>query len=253
MGLTCFECSATIDVPDEQLGDAFLAHARAEHDWPYPDTGIRNYAEASLRLTGPADHLDEIGPVTVHPVTLDRLDDWAAFFDHDAFVGMPEWAACYCLEPHTHDPTAEPDPDAPSWRANRSGMRTRLAEGRARGYLAYVEGRPVGWVNASLRSDYALYRLVDPDGPPAGDVIGVSCFIIAPPYRRHGVAAALLDRVLADAAERGAAWVEGYPMNDPEGTDAGHFRGPANLYAARGFTEVERHDRYTVVRRPVSP
>ena len=37
-------------------------------------------------------------------------------------------------------------------------------------------------MNASLRSEYSLYRLVDPGGPEAGDVIGVSWFIIAPPY-----------------------------------------------------------------------
>jgi len=34
------------------------------------------------------------------------------------------------------------------------------------------------------------------------------CFVIAPPFRRHGVASALLDRVLADASNRGASWIE---------------------------------------------
>ena len=61
------------------------------------------------------------------------------------------------------------------------------------GYLAYVNGQPAGWVNASSRSDYGLYRRVDPDGPEPQSVIGVSCFLIAPPFRRHGVASALLD------------------------------------------------------------
>jgi hypothetical protein len=36
----------------------------------------------------------------------------------------------------------------------------------------------------------------------------------------------LLDRVIADAADRGAQWIEGYPHNVPDG-DAGHFRGPS--------------------------
>jgi ribosomal protein S18 acetylase RimI-like enzyme len=57
-----------------------------------------------------------------------------------------------------------------------------------------------------------------------GSVIGVSCFVIAPPYRRHGIASALLDRVIADSTARGAAWVEGYPHNNPQPGDAGHFR-----------------------------
>jgi GNAT superfamily N-acetyltransferase len=95
-------------------------------------------------------------------------------------------------------------------------MIERLGTGGTYGYLAYVDGTPAGWVNASPRPDYGLYQLVDPDEPDPTAVIGVSCFIIAPPYRRHGIAATLLDGVIADAADRGARWIEGYPYNDPE-------------------------------------
>src|SRR6185436_11708209 len=120
------------------------------------------------------------------------------------------------------------------------------------GYLAYVEGRPAGWVNASLRSDYGLYRNVDPDGPEPASVIGVSCFIVAPPFRRHGIASALLDRVIADAPARGASWIEGYPRNKPEENDANHFRGPRSMYDARGFEPVQVRERDTVMRRSVA-
>ena len=213
MTLDCFECGATIEADGlSKLADAFLAHARANHEWPYPDQAIRNFAEATQRLTGPSNRLDVLGELRVDPVTEDSLDDWLAFFDHDAFVGTPEWAACYCLEPHVRQPGPGGDEDAPHWRANRQTMLARLRAGRAFGYLARVDGRPAGWVNASRRSDYALYRRGAGSDPSDGDVIGVSCFVIAPPYRRHGVAAALLDRVLADAPGRGADWVEAYPF-----------------------------------------
>jgi GNAT superfamily N-acetyltransferase len=129
-------------------------------------------------------------------------------------------------------------------------MVERLRTGGTYGYLAYVDGTPAGWVNASPRSDYGLYRLVDPSGPDPASVIGVSCFIIAPPYRRHGIAAMLLDGVISDAADRGAQWIEGYPHNAPEGADAGHFRGPRHLYETRGFEPVERREHDTVMRRP---
>jgi GNAT superfamily N-acetyltransferase len=79
-------------------------------------------------------------------------------------------------------------------------------------------------------------------------VIGVSCFVIAPPFRRHGIASALLDRVIADASARGAAWIEGYPFNKPEQSDAGHFRGPRSMYDARGFEPIKVRERDTVVR-----
>ena len=192
----------------------------------------------------------------MHPVTGDRIDDWLAFFDHDAFVGTPEWAACYCLEPHVARPHAVEvaqagagDEDDRPWHRNRAAMVERLRSGATHGYLAYVDGRPAGWVNASRRSEYSLYRRGAGSDPPDEDVIGVACFIIAPPYRRHGIAGILLDRVLADAADRGARWVEGYPFNEERPTDAGNFRGLRSMYDERGFVEVERRERDTVVRR----
>jgi GNAT superfamily N-acetyltransferase len=249
-GFDCFECGRRIDAVDlTLLADAFLVHSRAEHNWPYSDQAIRNYADATQRLTGPEERLLEVGDVTIHPVTENRIDDWLTFFDHDAFVGNPAWAACYCLEPHVRLPASSGDADdSRRWQDNREAMIDRLRTGATFGYLAYVDGRPAGWVNASKRSQYTLHPV---RGGPAGEeVVGVSCFVIAPPYRRHGLAAALLDRVIADAASRGARWVEGYPFVDPDG-DAGNFRGPRSLYRERGFEPVEDRDGDVVMRRPV--
>jgi GNAT superfamily N-acetyltransferase len=248
--LACFECGATIDGQDlDDLGEQFLAHARDAHEWPYPDQGIRNYAAATQRLTGSTDRLPAIGEVAIHPVDEGRLDDWARFFDHDAFAGKPEWAGCYCLEPHEVVPGEHPT-DVPHWRDNRAAMLVRLRAGRAYGYLAYADGTPAGWVNASWRTDYTLYPRGD--GDPQGDeVVGISCFIVAPPYRRHGIAEALLDRVLADAADRGAAWVEAYPFNEQSDDDAGSFRGPRMMYDTRDFEPVRVAERHTVMRRRV--
>ncbi|HEY5891440.1 MAG TPA: GNAT family N-acetyltransferase [Acidimicrobiia bacterium] len=252
MELSCFECGSEIAADDlGSLGDAFVAHARASHDWPYSDRAIRNYSDATQRLTGPTERLDEVGPTDVKQVTSDLIDDWLSFFDHDAFVGTPEWAACYCLEPHVRSPDA-PEEEDPAWTENRNDMVSLLGEGVSFGYLAYQNDRPIGWVNASLRSNYRLYGGVDPDGPDATSVIGVSCFIIAPPYRRHSVASILLDRVLDDAGGRGAAWVEAYPFNEAADADSANFRGPMSMFLERGFEVVELRERDTVVRKPVN-
>jgi len=252
MWMECFAGDVRIEGDDaETIADRFVAHASESHDWPYPEEAIRNYArnyaEATVRLTGSTERLSEIGDVTVYPVSEDRIDDWLRFFDHDAFAGNPDWASCYCLEPHL--PAREENPERP-WREIRAAMVDLLRNGGSFGYLAYVDGSPAGWVNASPRSEYGLYRQVDPDGPDPATVVGVSCFLIAPPYRRHGIAAILLDRVITDAAHRGARWIEGYPHNTPDG-DAGHFRGPRHLYDDRGFEPVEQRDNDTVMRRAV--
>ena len=248
---TC-ECGATLEGEDEAaFSDRFLAHARAEHpDWAqFPDVGVRNYGEALLRLDGPSERLEEIGAVEIHPVTEDRIEDWTTFFDHDGFVGRPEWASCYCTEPHLQSPVTDPpSEDHRTWRENRELERGRLHDGRSFGYLAYVDGKVAGWVNASKRSDYALFRLGAPDD---ADVVGVSCFVIAPPYRRHGIAGMLLDRVLADAPGRGVQAVEAYPFVATREDNDSNFRGSRSLYEARGFQVADERERYMVMRRKV--
>jgi GNAT superfamily N-acetyltransferase len=250
MQVKCFKCDALIEADDaDAIEDAFVLHGKQQHDWAHPEQAlrnyVRNYAEAVERLIGETERLPEIGEITVHPATRERIDDWLWFFDHDGFAGNPDWASCYCLEPHV--PAAPDLPERP-WRESRAAVAQRLRVGTTFGYLAYVDGRPAGWVNASSRSDYGLYRDIDPDGPPAASVVGISCFVIAPPFRRHGVAAALLERVIADAAERGAAWVESYPHNEPEPGDPGRFRGPRSMYEKRGFQTVKVRERDTVMR-----
>jgi GNAT superfamily N-acetyltransferase len=250
MKVKCFECDALMEADEpDALVDAFVAHGRENHTWSYPEQAIRNYAcnyaEATVRLTGSTERRPEIGEVTVHSVTKDRVHDWLRLFDYDAFAGNPGWASCYCLSPHVPAPPEQPER---TWRETRATVAERLRRGTTFGYLAYVDGRPAGWVNASLRSDYGLYQGVDPAGPEPRSVIGVSCFVIAPPFRRHGIASALLDRVIADASARGAAWIEAYPDNKPEEGDAGLFRGPRSVYDARGFEPIEVRERYTVMR-----
>ena len=253
MTVKCFACDVVIERDAlGALADAFVAHARASHTRHYPEEALRHYAcncaEAAVRLTGGTDRLPAIADVTVQPMTRDRIDDWLRFFDHDGFAGNPDWASCYCLEPHV---PATPEHPERAWRETRATMADRLACGTTFGYLAYVDGRPAGWINASLRSDYGLYSDVDPGGPEPTSVIGISCFVIAPPFRRHGVASALLDRVIADAPARGPAWIEAYPHNQPEESDAAHFRGPRSMYDARGFEVVVVRERDTVMRLAV--
>jgi len=253
MKAKCFACPALVEAGDrDAVADAFLAHGRESHTWSYPEEALRtyacNYAEAVERQTGATERLPEIADVTVSQMTEDRIDDWLQFFDHDAFADNPDWGSCYCLEPHA--PATAEQPERP-WRDTRATMAGRLRDGTTFGYLAYVDGRAVGWVNASFRAEYGLYREVDPNGPEPRSVIGVSCFVIAPPYRRHGVASLLLDRVIADAPSRGASWIEGYPANEPKDDAAGHFRGPRRMYEARGFQTVEVLERYAVMRRQV--
>ena len=252
---TCEMCGHVVEGEDM---DAFVAalttHVREVHEWPYPDVAISNFAAATQRVDGPTERLETIGSVEIHHVDASRLADWQQFFDREAFAGNFAWASCYCAEPHCLDPKRreETETDGRTWEHNRSTMEGLITSGTSFGYLAYVDGHAAGWVNASLRSDYALYRLGDGAEPADDDVIGVACFVIAPPYRGHGLAPKLLDRVLADAPGRGARWIEAYPFNEATKAEAlANFRGDRRMFDERGFEPVEERERDVVVRRRV--
>lgn len=244
----CDLCGASLQAEDAAaFADAFLLHVRADHaDLPFPDDAVRNYGEGLARMTGSTERLDEIGVVEVHPVTEDRIDDWLQLFDFEVMAGSPQNSGCYCLEPHEVSPN-EPPPPFGHWTTRRAAMIERLQAGTTFGYLAYVDGHPAGWLNASRRGEYAMFRCGDPDDDRT---IGLACFAVAPPYRRHGVAAALLARAVADAPDRGATAVEAYPLHEAGPLYSG-FRGGRPMFDAAGFTEVTVRARDAVVRRPV--
>src|SRR5437016_1565111 len=78
-----------------------------------------------------------------------------------------------------------------------------------------------GWINVSMRSGYTLFRRGDNQAPTP---IGIACFAIAPPYRKHGLARQLLTKVVDDAPSRGANVVEAYPLH-ADVPNADGFRG----------------------------
>lgn len=254
----CFSCGTTISADDlDSFEEAFLAHIRAEHaDLPYPDRAVKNYAAATQRLSEDTERRDRIGLIDIEPVSAERVGDWLELFDHTGFAANPAWASCYCTEPHLVAPGGSSNDDDPRWTDRRTAMLTLLGNGTAFGYLAYVGGTVAGWVNASLRSSYKLYERGSGADPPDARVVGISCFVIAPPYRRHGLASALLDRVVADAGARGATHVEAYPFLERTedhfiSPDAGEFRGPRAMFEERGFEEIERRERDAVLRRAI--
>jgi ribosomal protein S18 acetylase RimI-like enzyme len=132
-------------------------------------------------------------------------------------------------------------------------MEERIACGAQRGYLAYAGGLPIGWLNAAPRRELPhlarlpAFAVDDPEG-----VGTVACFVIAPPYRRHGVARALLDAACADFARQGLAYAEGFPAKEPE-RDSAAYHGPPSLFAAAGFSVVGERPPYLHVRKPLQP
>ena len=174
----------------------------------------------------------------------DRLADYLAFFDRDAFSDNPRWAGCYChfnQAPHHEKPWHERTASE-----NRAAVSALIGGGQMHGYLAYADGRVVGWCNAGPRAVYTTFDAEMPGDPASTGAI--ACFVVAPAYRGAGVARRLLDAACDGLREQGMKVVEGYPQKEAGDAAASH-RGPLAMFLAAGFAVAGERDGIVLVRR----
>lgn len=180
--------------------------------------------------------------MTPTPFTIDALVSGSApaffrFFDEEAFADNPAWAGCYCRFPFVDHAVEAWDGEAAE--KNRAGTAMRIARRGMQGYLARAEGRVVGWVNAGPGRLYPAANLGGPEltGPRIGHIL---CFVVAPAWRRRGVARALLGAACEGLAAQGMTHAQGNPRAGAK-TPAALHHGPLALYLEAGF-EVHAKD-----------
>lgn len=123
---------------------------------------------------------------------------------------------------------------------NRALRESLLDRGEYDGYLLYADGVPVGWCQAGPRD--RLSKLTRQFGlEPDPTTWAITCFLIAPAYRRQGLAARLLEGVLADLGTRGVRRVEAFPRRGPDQDALDLWNGPESLFQRAGF-QVVRDD-----------
>lgn len=175
----------------------------------------------------------------IERLTEDREGDFLALMGRDEH-GSQCWCVAWWVP--SWDTYAGQTPE------ERRTIREALHErGVHDGYLAYVEGAPVGWMQAGPRDQ--LPKIAETFGlEPDPGVWAVSCFVVLAPYRGQGLARRFLTAVLDDLRARGVTAAEGYPLHGEGHAAEEVWTGPETLYVGAGFVEVGRGPRRAVYR-----
>jgi len=174
--------------------------------------------------------------VQVRALTPDLLTDFLKFFEGTAFSDNPKWSFCYCqcfYEDHRVVKWSER-----TGVENRARACERIDGGPMQGYLAYLDGAPVGWCNAAPRK--LLHALDDEPIPDAEQVGSIICFLVEPGHRGCGIARQLLEAACDGLRLQGLRIAEANPRTAAGSAAANHF-GPLSLYLSAGFS-VHRED-----------
>lgn len=184
--------------------------------------------------------------ITIQPLTPALRDAYLAYFDGDAFADNAGWAGCYCYFPHA-------DHSRRAWNVrsadeNRASAGTFIDAGLMRGYLALVNGRPVGWCNANTRNHFTIF---DIDSREQTQVGVIACFVVAQAHRGKGVARSLLNAAVEGFRADGVSLVEAYPLEEAATAAANHY-GPLSMYLAAGFEIAGREGENLIVRKQLT-
>jgi len=186
--------------------------------------------------------------IEIRPLTPDRQADFLAYFEGDAFADNPKWSSCYCQFLYV-------DHNQVEWAArtaaeNRAQACERIGACRMQGYLAYRDGKVVGWCNAAPRD--LMDSFADEPDPDSARIGAITCFVVAKAHRRTGIARTLLEAACEGLRAQGLAIAEAMPKAQA-GTDAENHFGPRSLFEAAGFA-THRHtdDGLVIMRRRLS-
>ena len=222
------------------------AHRLFESDGQGIVDALRLEADPAARAE--LERLPDIGDVAVRDVTPELIPEYKSFFDHQAFRDYPVWQSCYCMETMREDD----DDEERTGEENRRAMAELIGQGKVTALLAFVEGKPVGWCNYGETTRLAgvakRFKLDPADHEGVGSI---GCFVIAAPYRGHGVASRLLETAIDRLRAKGLRSVEAYPSKT-EDSAQGNYRGPLEMFRRAGFAPYRELERYVVVRKDLA-
>lgn len=164
--------------------------------------------------------------ISVKEVTPATWSDFEALFESKGAPGY-----CWCMAWR-----AKGDEVKRTDRASRKqAMKDRIESNTPVGLLAYLDGEPAAWCSVAPST---TYRKLRDDAEPSEDVWSIVCFYVRRQHRGSGIAKKLLQEALRHSKERGAKFVEAYPVD--ETSPSYRYMGFVSMYTEAGFEEVAR-------------
>ncbi len=209
--------------------------------------GLRREEHTPAALREAAARDARAAPIVIQPLTPDRWDDLVMLFG-----ARGACAGCWCQWWRR----SRADWTRGKGLGNRRALRALVMKGPPPGLLAYVQGRPVGWVALAPRDEYPrLLRSRTLVGPDARPVWSLTCLFVERAHRRQGLSVALIEAAAEHARAHGATLIEAYPVEPKHGRlpDAFAYTGLRAAYERAGFSEVARPaPTRSVVRKPLA-
>ena len=173
----------------------------------------------------------------IKKLTPELIDTFINFLENLEFKHAPQWKGCYCHYYHSEVPSE-------SWRYqkaedNKLKSIQAIYEGMMTGFLAFHEGKCIGWANIN---DARRYKRLEEELKKyiQDKRVALSiCFIISPEFRNQGVARKLLDHAIEYYRYQGFDGMIAMPSNGDYKKEL-HYHGTMNMYLERGYKEIDK-------------
>jgi len=182
--------------------------------------------------------------IVIKPLTPELVDDFLFYFDNIAFSDNPDWAACYCHFYHFNGKIEQFNKRTAE--ENRASSKELILTGKMKGFIAFHKGKPIGWCNVNLKKNYAK---IPYEEESEDKIVSLICFIIAPTYRKQGLARKILQYACFSFKDKDYDFIEAYPRKGEKLSDAHSYRGPFLLYISEGFSIYKEFKDYYVMRK----
>ncbi len=190
--------------------------------------------------------------IEIKKLTTADAEEYIHFFDTTPHDDHNPENTCYCVSWCSEDHRTMTV--YPSREERRAMAVEYIKNGKIQGYLAYADGKIIGWCNANTKSEclncggwlFSMPQVSELQFDQKEKVKSIYCFLIAPEMKRKGIAKQLLEYVCQDAADCGFDYVEAYPQKVTT-DERMFFMGFSDMYKESGFcVYAETKDKFVM-------